>query len=142
MNPRGSYSSSILDSNGSSFVFQKSSASPRYPRFAILLALWLVTLRSPKYRSHLGITEPPPIAMYMVNIGLSINMEKLSFAQLMLVSADSSRDRKGRFKSSNGGPDSEWLMLFLVALWGSRYLISGFVRKPNTCNDIGAISII
>ena len=78
----------------------------------------------------------------MVNTGLSINMDKLAFARLMLVAADSSRDRKGRFKSSTGGPDSAWLMVFLNALWGCRYLIRGFVRKPNTCNDIGAISII
>jgi len=77
----------------------------------------------------------------MVNTGLSINMDKLSFARLMLVAADSSRDSKGRFKSSLGGPDSSLMMFFLVGAWGSRYLINGFVRKPNTCNDIGAISI-
>jgi len=68
----------------------------------------------------------------MVNTGLSINMDKLSFARLMLVAADSSRDSKGRFKSSICGPDSSWLMFFLVAVWGRRYLINGFVRKPKT----------
>lgn len=78
----------------------------------------------------------------MVYTGLSINMDKLSFARLMLVAADSSRDSKGRFKSSSGGSDSSFFMFVLVALWGRRNLISGFVRKPNTCNDIGAISII
>ena len=69
-------------------------------------------------------------------------MDKLSFARLMLVAADSSRDSKGRFKFSIGSPDSWWLMFLLVPLLGgSKYLISGFVRKPNTCNDISAISI-
>jgi len=68
-------------------------------------------------------------------------MDKLSFARLMLVAADSSRDSKGRFKSSSGGPDSSRLMFLLVVVWGRRNLINGFVRKPNTCNDIEAISI-
>lgn len=69
----------------------------------------------------------------MVYTGLSINMDRLSFARLMLVAADSSKDSKGRFKSSTGVPDSSWLMFTLVAWWGRRYLISGFVRHPNTC---------
>jgi hypothetical protein len=79
----------------------------------------------------------------MVYTGLSINMDRLSFARLMLVAADSSKDNKGRFMSSARALDSSSFLLFTLATWcGSRYRISGFVRKPNTCNHFGDIETL
>jgi len=49
----------------------------------------------------------------MVEIGLSIRRDKLSFARPMFVAVDSSNESKGTFKSSFGTADSPCLILIV-----------------------------
>lgn len=61
-----------------------------------------------------------------------MSLDKLSFARVMLVWADASNESKGSFKSSLeilGSRSRSWIL----ECAGKRWLIRGFVKKPNTC---------